>query len=196
MKLNNILRSTELGLKGPYNFQHFVHIDEKKMVNGTIIEYQLVSSEQGNLLILSLDSKLFGLQYVETENQSLHQISKKYPQARFEKTKMPAMLWQNFLTKKEVHFALAGSLFYFEVWKFLSCIPEGGLISYEFAAKSIGRPSSVRAVATAIGRNPIAIAIPCHRVIRKDGRLGGYRYGLERKKHLLFKELKMDLRIF
>lgn len=72
-----------------------------------------------------------------------------------------------------------------EVYRALKAIPMGETRSYEAVAEAIGRPRAVRAVASACARNRVSILIPCHRVIRKDGSLGGYRWGLERKKALL-----------
>jgi AraC family transcriptional regulator of adaptative response/methylated-DNA-[protein]-cysteine methyltransferase len=71
------------------------------------------------------------------------------------------------------------------VWTYLQSIPFGATKSYSQVAKSIGRPSAVRAVARACATNPVAVAIPCHRVVRNDGSMGGYRWGIERKKALL-----------
>ena len=64
-------------------------------------------------------------------------------------------------------------------------IPDGRVITYRQLAASVGRPRAVRAVANAVGANPIAWLIPCHRVIRSDGGLGGYRWGVERKRKML-----------
>ena len=72
-----------------------------------------------------------------------------------------------------------------EVWKALLKIPAGDLKTYAEVAHMIGRPKAVRAVASAVGANPIAWLIPCHRVVRTDGRLGGYRWGIARKKMCL-----------
>ncbi|MGA0899833.1 MAG: methylated-DNA--[protein]-cysteine S-methyltransferase [Luteolibacter sp.] len=71
------------------------------------------------------------------------------------------------------------------VWNTLLKIPLGSTLSYSDLAKKCGHPTAVRAVATAVGRNPIAIFIPCHRVLPKDGRLGNYRWGVEKKRALL-----------
>jgi O-6-methylguanine DNA methyltransferase len=75
-----------------------------------------------------------------------------------------------------------GTTFQKDVWNALLKIPRGELRSYTDIAKMIGRPKSVRAVANAIGANPICIFIPCHRVIRSDGTLGGFSSGIHRKK--------------
>ena len=80
--------------------------------------------------------------------------------------------------------------FQLKVWSYLKKIPKGSVITYSQVAKSIGKPFAVRAVANAIGKNPYAPKIPCHRVIRSDGSLGGYsgKGGVKRKKFLLKKE--------
>jgi len=81
-----------------------------------------------------------------------------------------------------------GTAFQTRVWAALQTIPRGTTLSYSAVAKRIGRPSAVRAVARACATNPVALLIPCHRVVREDGGLGGYRWGLERKKTLLERE--------
>ena len=80
---------------------------------------------------------------------------------------------------------LNATAFQRRVWKALQRIPCGSTRSYRDVARAIGQPAATRAVARACATNPIAVAIPCHRVIREDGRLGGYRWGLERKHRLL-----------
>lgn len=81
-----------------------------------------------------------------------------------------------------------GSDFQKVVWNALRAIPAGETVTYGHLAQAIGRPSATRAVAQACGANPIAIAIPCHRVVRSDGALAGYRWGIERKRELLRRE--------
>ncbi len=83
---------------------------------------------------------------------------------------------------------LQGTAFQQRVWRALSEIPAGSTASYEEIAKRIGAPKSVRAVAAACAANSVAVAIPCHRVVRKDGGLSGYRWGVERKLALLQRE--------
>ena len=83
---------------------------------------------------------------------------------------------------------LYGTPFQLTVWKALQEISFGQTVSYTDIAERIQRPSSVRAVGTAIGANPVLIIVPCHRVITKDGKLGGFRAGLEMKKQLLVLE--------
>ena len=85
---------------------------------------------------------------------------------------------------------LAGTKFQLKVWAYLSKIPRGRVKTYSQVAKAIGKPLAVRAVANAIGKNPYAPKIPCHRVIRSDGSLGGYsgKGGVKTKRFLLKKE--------
>lgn len=80
---------------------------------------------------------------------------------------------------------LSGTNFQLKVWEALLRIPPGGLCTYEGLAAAIERPAAIRAAGTAVGRNSIAVLIPCHRVIHKTGKLGHYRYGSARKKALL-----------
>jgi len=83
---------------------------------------------------------------------------------------------------------LRGTNFQIKVWEALLNIPSGSVTTYEHIAAQIGNPNALRAVGTAVGHNPIAVLIPCHRVIRKSGEFGNYRYGIERKKALLARE--------
>jgi O-6-methylguanine DNA methyltransferase len=82
-------------------------------------------------------------------------------------------------------YPLTGTPFERSVWKTLEKIPYGHLVSYSWVARESGHAKAIRAVANAIGKNPIPILIPCHRVIRKNGELGGFSSGLEMKKTLL-----------
>ena len=84
-----------------------------------------------------------------------------------------------------------GTAFQWRVWNALQQIPRGTTLSYSDVAKRIGQPSAVRAVARACATNPVALVIPCHRVVREDGDLGGYRWGVERKRALLASEKRV-----
>ena len=87
---------------------------------------------------------------------------------------------------------IRGTAFQRRVWEALRAIPTGSTATYAEVARSIGRPSASRAVASACGSNELAVAIPCHRVIRSDGGLGGYRWGIDRKRALLDEEAKKN----
>ena len=85
---------------------------------------------------------------------------------------------------------IRGTAFQQRVWQALREIPAGKTLSYSQLAQKIGKPKAVRAVASACAANKIAVAIPCHRIVRNDGALSGYRWGLARKASLLEKESK------
>ncbi len=95
----------------------------------------------------------------------------------------PAQPWPD-----ELPLDLCGTPFQQAVWTQLRAIPPGQTLSYTALASRLGRPRAVRAVAAACAANPVAVAVPCHRVLRQDGRLAGYRWGLARKQALLARE--------
>lgn len=92
--------------------------------------------------------------------------------------------------RPELPLDMRGTAFQVKVWQFLLSIPEGDVVSYRQVAENIGSPRATRAAASACGKNRIAVLIPCHRVLRGDGGLGGYRWGLQRKTALLEAERK------
>jgi AraC family transcriptional regulator of adaptative response/methylated-DNA-[protein]-cysteine methyltransferase len=85
---------------------------------------------------------------------------------------------------------IRGTVFQRRVWRELQRIPRGATRTYAQIASAIGAPRAVRAVGSACGANPVALAVPCHRAVRTDGGLGGYAWGLRRKKRLLELEKK------
>jgi AraC family transcriptional regulator of adaptative response/methylated-DNA-[protein]-cysteine methyltransferase len=98
----------------------------------------------------------------------------------------------NFVAGKEPHLDLPldvrATAFQKQVWQALQRIPYGQTRTYTDIAREIGQPNAVRAVANACGANPTALIVPCHRVVRSDGSMGGYHWGIERKRHLLLQE--------
>ncbi len=92
----------------------------------------------------------------------------------------------------ELPLDIQGTAFQRSVWDALQKIAPGSTASYAEIATRIGKPSAARAVARACASNPVAVVIPCHRVVRRDGKLGGYRWGIERKRRLLSKENKLS----
>jgi len=96
----------------------------------------------------------------------------------------------NFVGATQLPLDIRGTAFQRRVWQTLCQIPAGTTVTYSEIAKRIGRPKASRAVAAACAANKIGVAIPCHRVVRKDGSLTGYRWGIERKRALLAMEAK------
>jgi AraC family transcriptional regulator, regulatory protein of adaptative response / methylated-DNA-[protein]-cysteine methyltransferase len=93
--------------------------------------------------------------------------------------------------KLDVPLDMRGTPFQREVWQALRAIPVGSTTTYADLAASLDRPGSARAVGAACGANPLAIIVPCHRVVARDGSLTGYRWGVERKRALLHREAEM-----
>ncbi len=87
-----------------------------------------------------------------------------------------------------IKLALAGTPFQQRVWQQMRRVPRGRTCSYQELARRVGRPRAVRAVANACAKNPVALLVPCHRIVRADGGLGGYFYGLEKKRQILLFE--------
>ncbi len=92
-------------------------------------------------------------------------------------------------TSTNIKVLAQGTAFQLKVWEALLNIPEGAVTTYQKIATAIGSPKAVRAVGTAVGQNPVGYLIPCHRVIRKEGHVGGYHWGTARKKLILCKEV-------
>ncbi|KGJ04723.1 AraC family transcriptional regulator, regulatory protein of adaptative response / methylated-DNA-[protein]-cysteine methyltransferase [Paracoccus halophilus] len=88
----------------------------------------------------------------------------------------------------DISVRLSGTGFQLQVWRALIQVPRGQVISYATLAEIIGRPRALRAVGTAVGQNPVSWAVPCHRVTRSDGRIGGYHWGASVKRALLARE--------
>jgi AraC family transcriptional regulator of adaptative response/methylated-DNA-[protein]-cysteine methyltransferase len=167
------------------------------------ISYASVESPLGLLLIGATDRGLCFVQFGETKAELLKKLREEYPEASIQEMKEPYSpefgKWTGELlrylrreqARLDVPLDVKASAFQMKVWRYLQSIPLGEVQSYSEVAAAIGNPKAVRAVGSACAANRVAIAIPCHRVIRGDGGLGGYRWGLERKRVLLDEERKM-----
>lgn len=121
----------------------------------------------------------------DDESESIAVLRRDWPKARLVRDDSPA---REFNAGKSHRLHVIGTPFQIRVWKALLEIPEGGLSTYGRLAEKIGMPGASRAVGNAVGANRISLIIPCHRVIRADGGLGGYRWGPGRKKEILAAE--------
>ena len=122
----------------------------------------------------------------QIENTMKAMLRKK--STKFQSTNTSEIAKNIFLENMPINISFKGSKLQTEVWTALLDIPIGETASYSDIAQVIGYPKAVRTVATAIGQNPIAWLIPCHRIIRKSGNLGGYRWGLKLKRTILSNE--------
>jgi AraC family transcriptional regulator, regulatory protein of adaptative response / methylated-DNA-[protein]-cysteine methyltransferase len=171
------------------------------------ITHATVESPLGLLMLAATDRGLCFVQFGETPAALLDRLRKEYPGARLEAMGSPAgtefRRWMDalnqYLREQQPNLDLPvdvrATAFQMRVWNYLRTIPSGETRSYGEVASGIGEPSATRAVARACATNPAALAIPCHRVIRGSGELGGYRWGIERKRKLLEMEKEGELNL-
>lgn len=155
------------------------------------IQYDFTQSPFGLLIVANTSKGICHMAFDENEEQALQILHLKFPQAKFSQETTPIQHqaikifqgdWNN-LSQIKLH--LKGTEFQFKVWETLLKIPMGNLKTYGNIANTIGHPSASRAVGTAIGSNPVAYLIPCHRVIQSSGLLGGYMWGTTRKSAII-----------
>ena len=151
--------------------------------------YQFKNSSFGETLIMKNEIGLCGLAFCDHfgKDTVLADMKLRWPKANYkEDTIFSDREFKSVLDKtKEVTLCLIGNQLQILVWKALLKIPPGTTISYTTLAEYIGKPKAVRSIATAIGKNPLCWLIPCHRVLRSSGELGGYHWGLNIKRKML-----------
>jgi AraC family transcriptional regulator, regulatory protein of adaptative response / methylated-DNA-[protein]-cysteine methyltransferase len=162
------------------------------------IRYTCTDSPLGRMLVAATDKGICAIQFADSDEELEQGLRHEFPFAIRRRDDDAMQSWKQNLLRQmngdRVNSALPldiqATAFQRRVWSYLQKIPFGETRSYKAVAKGIGRPSASRAVARACATNPVAVAIPCHRVVRAGGEMGGYRWGVERKKALL--ELERD----
>ena len=173
---------------------------------GMKIHYAIVGSPLGRLLVGATDRGISALYLGESDGALRAALRKEYPSAdlisdargRRETNRGNLGEWVRqilaHLRGQEPHLDLPtdvqATAFQRRVWEELRKIPYGATKTYTEVARAIGRPAAVRAVARACATNPVSVVVPCHRVVRQDGNLAGYRWGIQRKRELLEREGK------
>ena len=156
---------------------------------GLVLRHGWFDSPFGEVLAMASDRGLCGLAFVAERgrDESLADLAARWPSARHvqDTGALAPLAAAAFGGAGGGALVLSGAPFQIQVWQALLAIPPGQVARYADIAAAIGRPQAVRAVGGAIGRNPVAWLIPCHRVIRSDGGLGGYRWGLPVKRAML-----------
>lgn len=160
------------------------------------VTYAFAPSSLGVAIAAALGGRLCALWFGDDREALAKALLARFPQAHeaADDGSMAALVANAVALIERPHLpwreplALDGTPFQLKVWEALRAIPPGKTVSYAEIARRVGRPSAVRAVASAIAANPIAVAVPCHRVICSDGSLGGYAAGVERKRALLQRE--------
>ncbi|MBC7848776.1 MAG: methylated-DNA--[protein]-cysteine S-methyltransferase [Chitinophagaceae bacterium] len=152
-----------------------------------LINYSFAESPFGNLIVASTAKGVCYMAFEDDEQKALSDLQFKFPNASFQRKldllqQNALFIFQNDWTKlNEIKLHLKGSDFQLRVWQSLLAIPLGNLSTYKSIAGKIGSPGASRAVGSAIGSNPVAFLIPCHRVIQSTGIFGGYMWGQTRK---------------
>ena len=168
-------------------------MDNAVMESTQTIHYTIVKSDLGWLLVASTEHGVCNVALGDNRKTLLETLKKRFPAARINQDDESLRDWASeiiaFVRNPKDGFNLPldvrGTPFQQRVWKALREIPPGKKTTYQKIAQVIGKPLAHRAVANACGANPLALLIPCHRVLRKDGQLGGYRWGTDRKRQLL-----------
>lgn len=151
------------------------------------LSYGFMDTPFGECCIAFSNQDVCSLIFPESREKALNDLTKRFPRTKFIPDQETAQtLVDRIFEKGEIPgIKPLGTEFQRMTWNALQQIPRGETVTYTEIAARIGRPKAVRAVGSAIGANPIAYLIPCHRVIRNDGTLGGFRWGLECKKKML-----------
>lgn len=151
----------------------------------------LITSPFGNALVSAVNGRIAGLSFCDDCARGVEDMEAQWPSADFIEDAGVAAAFASRIFRNgrielpEEGVVLIGTGFQISVWKRLMAIPARRVVTYSDVARGIDRPEAVRAVASAIGRNPLAILVPCHRVVPMTGGIGQYRWGSERKRDLL-----------
>jgi AraC family transcriptional regulator of adaptative response/methylated-DNA-[protein]-cysteine methyltransferase len=172
----------------------------RKGGRGVTIRYTLLPTSPGFLLAAATQRGLCYVMLGDDEGPLEAELRREFPHASLERDDAAvhgyATVLQAQMTRgndlSDLPLDVAGSPFQWEVWDALRRIPPGETRTYGSIARELGRPGAARAVGRACATNPLSLVIPCHRAIRGDGDLGGYRWGLERKRRLLESERERD----
>ena len=160
------------------------------------IGYAIAKSTLGKVLVAATDRGVSAVYLGEADGKLIDELRNEYPRADITPAANSFERWVKEIVQRvegqpprmELPLDLQATAFQRRVWQELQHIPRGTTRTYSQVARALGNPKAVRAVARACASNPVSIVVPCHRVIREDGSLAGYRWGLSRKEQLLAQE--------
>ena len=166
-----------------------------------IIRYALADSSLGRMVVASTDRGVCLVAFGDSDAELTGEVARRFPRDEVEAAGAEKLAWLDAVlglvdasagpdasAAARLPLDVRGTEFQQQVWCALREIPRGQTITYSHLATAIGRPTAARAVASACGANPVAVVVPCHRVIGADGALTGYRWGVDRKRLLLERE--------
>jgi len=163
---------------------------------GMKLGYTVAKSPLGIVLVAATERGVSAVYLGDDETKLIAELCEEYPRAEIAAARNGFERWVKEVLERiegrpphiDLPLDLQATAFQRRVWKELQCIPRGRTRTYSQVARSLGEPRAVRAVARACASNPVSVVVPCHRVIREDGALAGYRWGLSRKEQLLAHE--------
>lgn len=163
---------------------------------GMKLEYTIAKSPLGKVLVAATERGVSAVYLGDAENKLVAELREEYPRAEISQASGSTQRWIREIVQRvegkpaqeELPLDLQATAFQRRVWQELQKIPRGTTRTYSQVARALGNPRAVRAVARACATNPVSIVVPCHRVVREDGKLAGYRWGLNRKEQLLASE--------
>ncbi len=172
---------------------------------GLTIAWSHVPTAVGNALVAATERGVCAVFLEDDAASALSQLQQEFPNATLQRSQegegdflQPRLASvADYLAGKPAHvdLHLMGTAFQIRVWEALMQVPRGHTLSYQRLAKNAGTEDATRAAATACARNRLAVVVPCHRIVRQDGSLGGYRWGLSQKQALLAREHQQDLKV-
>jgi len=163
---------------------------------GMSIRYTTAKSSLGEVLVAATERGVSAVYLGDTAPKLVSELREEYPRAEIVAEKGAFSNWVEEIVarvegnapRRELPLDLQATAFQRQVWQELQGIPRGATRTYSQIARAVGKPRAIRAVARACATNPVSIVVPCHRVVRADGNLAGYRWGLSRKEKLLERE--------
>lgn len=180
-----------VGNSSSATLQDFITLEEFSQTKEIQLYYSFIQSPFGEVLVASTYKGICLIWFADNRNEAIAALSKRFPGISIEeKAKDLHQAILHFFQPDDskwpkLHVQVQGSPFQLKVWKALLQIPFGQMTNYKNIADQIEQPNASRAVGTAIGKNPIAYVIPCHRVVQTNGQLGGYMWGINRKSAII-----------
>lgn len=185
----------QVGLSGTSRLHdHFVQLEAvtpgefKTGGAGLTIDYGIYNSPFGDIFVAATARGICKLSFIDGDKVELHieDLQRRWPKAILcnrdsDRLKIVESLFVDQKPDRPLSLHVSGTNFQINIWRALLQIPEGTLTSYSQVAEAVGRPKAARAAGTAIGSNPVAFFIPCHRVLQQSGNIGGYLWGTTRK---------------
>ncbi|HYA98253.1 MAG TPA: bifunctional DNA-binding transcriptional regulator/O6-methylguanine-DNA methyltransferase Ada [Methylomirabilota bacterium] len=163
---------------------------------GMKIQYVVAGSDLGKVLVGATERGISAVYLGDSEKALSAELRREYPRSEITPAGRPFSKWVGEIVRRvegvparmDLPLDVQATAFQRRVWQELQSIPFGATRTYAQVARALGRPGAVRAVARACATNPVSVVVPCHRVVRKDGNLAGYRWGVSRKERLLARE--------